>query len=115
MFIVIIGGIGTLEGPILGVIIFFGLRELMTGPLGLSGGWYLVGLGIIAVVVMIGRRRAASGRPCATAWVARCSMCTGPRHARPRRAIRRPSSGTGYRVRRAFTPSPLPVFWRLQF
>lgn len=53
MFIVIIGGIGTLEGPILGVIIFFGLRELMTGPLGLSGGWYLVGLGIIAVGVMI--------------------------------------------------------------
>ena len=56
MFIVIIGGIGTLEGPILGVIIFFGLRELMTGPLGLSGGWYLVGLGIIAVVVMIDRK-----------------------------------------------------------
>lgn len=53
MFIVIIGGIGTLEGPILGVIIFFGLRELMTGPLGLSGGWYLVGLGVIAVIVMM--------------------------------------------------------------
>jgi branched-chain amino acid transport system permease protein len=53
MFIVIIGGIGTLEGPILGVVIFFGLREIMTGPLGLSGGWYLVGLGIIAVIVMM--------------------------------------------------------------
>jgi branched-chain amino acid transport system permease protein len=53
MFIVIIGGIGTLEGPIFGVIIFFGVRELMTGPLGLSGGWYLVGLGVIAVVVMM--------------------------------------------------------------
>ncbi|MEN3346951.1 MAG: branched-chain amino acid transport system permease protein [Bradyrhizobium sp.] len=53
MFIVIIGGIGTLEGPILGVIIFFGLREIMTGPLGLSGGWYLVGLGVLAVAVMM--------------------------------------------------------------
>ena len=53
MFIVIIGGIGTLEGPILGVVIFFGLRELMTGPLGLSGSWYLVGLGVIAVLVMM--------------------------------------------------------------
>lgn len=53
MFIVIIGGIGTLEGPILGVIIFFGLRETMTGPLGLSGGWYLVGLGVLAVAVMM--------------------------------------------------------------
>jgi branched-chain amino acid transport system permease protein len=53
MFIVIIGGIGTLEGPILGLIIFFGLREVMTGPLGLSGGWYLVGLGVIAVIVMM--------------------------------------------------------------
>ena len=53
MFIVMIGGIGTLEGPVIGTIIFFGLRELMTSQLGLSGGWYLVALGTIGVAVML--------------------------------------------------------------
>ncbi len=41
MFIVIIGGIGTLEGPIIGMVIFFGLREIVTDQLGFSAGWYL--------------------------------------------------------------------------
>ena len=53
MFIVMIGGIGTLEGPIIGTVIFFGLREIVTGPLGLSAGWYLVALGLIAVIIML--------------------------------------------------------------
>jgi branched-chain amino acid transport system permease protein len=53
MFIVMIGGIGTLEGPIVGTVIFFGLCEIVTGPLGLSAGWYLVALGLIAVVIML--------------------------------------------------------------
>jgi branched-chain amino acid transport system permease protein len=53
MFIVIIGGIGTLEGPLVGTIIFFGLRELVTGQFGLSAGWYLVTLGLVAVIVML--------------------------------------------------------------
>ncbi|MCG2626187.1 branched-chain amino acid ABC transporter permease [Bradyrhizobium sp. WYCCWR 13023] len=53
MFIVMIGGIGTLEGPIIGTVIFFGLRELITDQLGVSAGWYLVALGAIAVIVML--------------------------------------------------------------
>lgn len=53
MFIVMIGGIGTLEGPIIGTVIFFGLRELITDQLGISAGWYLVALGTVAVVVML--------------------------------------------------------------
>jgi branched-chain amino acid transport system permease protein len=53
LFIVIIGGIGTLEGPIIGAIIYFALRELVTGVLLLSAGWYLVILGIVAVVTML--------------------------------------------------------------
>lgn len=48
-FIVVIGGIGTLEGPIIGTILFFALR----GLLGDYGSWYLILLGLIAVVVMI--------------------------------------------------------------
>jgi len=53
MFIVMIGGIGTLEGPVIGTVIFFGLRELITDQLGISAGWYLVALGTVAVVVML--------------------------------------------------------------
>jgi branched-chain amino acid transport system permease protein len=53
MFIVIIGGIGTLEGPILGTAIFFGLREIVTDQLGFSAGWYLVALGLAAIIVML--------------------------------------------------------------
>jgi branched-chain amino acid transport system permease protein len=53
LFIVIIGGIGTLEGPIIGVIVFFGLRELVTDVLGLTAGWYLVVLGASAVISML--------------------------------------------------------------
>jgi branched-chain amino acid transport system permease protein len=53
MFIVIIGGIGTLEGPVVGTIIFFGLREIVTDQLELSAGWYLVALGVAAVITML--------------------------------------------------------------
>lgn len=49
IFIVVIGGIGTIEGPIIGVIVFFVLRELLAG----FGSWYLISLGAIAVVVML--------------------------------------------------------------
>ena len=49
IFIVVIGGIGTIEGPIIGTIIFFILRE----PLSHLGSWYLMLLGVIAVVIML--------------------------------------------------------------
>jgi branched-chain amino acid transport system permease protein len=46
IFMVLVGGIGTFEGPILGAIIFF-LIEYFFGQ---TGVWYLVGLGTAAVV-----------------------------------------------------------------
>jgi branched-chain amino acid transport system permease protein len=49
IFIVVIGGIGTIEGPIIGTIIFFLLRE----PLSQFGTWYLILLGATAVVIML--------------------------------------------------------------
>ena len=49
IFIVVIGGIGSIEGPIIGTIIFFLLRE----PLADFGTWYLMLLGAIAVVIML--------------------------------------------------------------
>ena len=42
IFIVVIGGIGSLEGPILGCILFFVLREYFSD----LGSWYMVILGI---------------------------------------------------------------------
>ena len=49
IFIVVIGGIGTIEGPILGTIVFFLLRETLAD----YGSWYLILLGATAVVVML--------------------------------------------------------------
>ena len=49
IFIVVIGGIGTIEGPIVGTLLFFLLRGLLAG----LGAWYLIILGLVAVVVML--------------------------------------------------------------
>lgn len=49
IFIVVIGGIGTIEGPILGVLIFFALRQGLAD----YGSWYLMILGLIGIAVML--------------------------------------------------------------
>ena len=48
-FTVIIGGIGTIEGPILGTLLYFTLRQLFAD----CGTWYLIALGLLAIVIMI--------------------------------------------------------------
>lgn len=53
MFIVIIGGIGTIEGPLVGTVIYFGLREFFGSFFSMSGSWYLIAMGCIAIVVML--------------------------------------------------------------
>ena len=45
----VIGGIGRIEGPIVGTIVFFVLRALFAD----YGAWYLMLLGLVAVVVML--------------------------------------------------------------
>lgn len=49
IFIVTIGGIGRVEGPIIGTIVFFLLRECLAD----LGTTYLIVLGIMAIAVMI--------------------------------------------------------------
>jgi branched-chain amino acid transport system permease protein len=49
IFIVVIGGIGSLEGPILGCILFFVLREFLSD----LGTWYMIILGAISVGIML--------------------------------------------------------------
>lgn len=49
IFIVVIGGIGTIEGPILGVLVFFLLQSLLAD----YGSWYLLSLGVIGILAML--------------------------------------------------------------
>jgi branched-chain amino acid transport system permease protein len=49
IFIVIIGGIGSIEGPIIGTLVFFALRFFLAD----YGALYLITLGTIAIVVML--------------------------------------------------------------
>ncbi len=49
IFIVVIGGIGTIEGPILGAIVLFALQQWLSD----LGTWYLVILGVVAVVITL--------------------------------------------------------------
>ncbi|KQU86364.1 hypothetical protein ASD00_31220 [Ensifer sp. Root31] len=49
LFIVVIGGIKSLEGPIIGTIVFVVLRQYLQG----LGVWYLISLGMLAVVVVL--------------------------------------------------------------
>jgi branched-chain amino acid transport system permease protein len=57
IFMVVIGGIGTLEGPIIGMLIYFVLREFLAD----YGAWYLILLGVVAVVIMLRAREGLWG------------------------------------------------------
>lgn len=46
LFMVLVGGIGTFIGPILGALLFFALQEIF----GDFGAWYLAGVGVIAIL-----------------------------------------------------------------
>ncbi len=49
IFAVLIGGIGTIEGPIIGTIVFFALQQWLAH----YGTWYFIVLGLIAISVAI--------------------------------------------------------------
>jgi branched-chain amino acid transport system permease protein len=49
IFIVVIGGIGTIEGPIVGVLVFYVLQTNLAH----FGAWYLILLGVFAIVTML--------------------------------------------------------------
>lgn len=57
IFIVVIGGIGSIEGPVIGVVIFFALREVASD----WGTWYLIMMGGIAIAVMLVDKRGVWG------------------------------------------------------
>ncbi|MEN3306343.1 MAG: branched-chain amino acid transport system permease protein [Micromonosporaceae bacterium] len=45
IFMVLVGGLGTFEGPILGALVFFAIQYEFAD----LGAWYLIGLGLVAV------------------------------------------------------------------
>ncbi len=46
IFMVLVGGLGTFEGPVIGAVVFFAIETWF----GASGVWYLVGLGLTALL-----------------------------------------------------------------
>jgi len=56
-FAVIIGGIGTIEGPIVGTIVYMVLQQTLQS----YNAWYLIVLGIVAIVIAIFARRGLWG------------------------------------------------------
>jgi branched-chain amino acid transport system permease protein len=49
IFMVVIGGIGRIEGPLIGALVFWALNKLFSD----YGTWYLLGLGLLAIVMTI--------------------------------------------------------------
>jgi branched-chain amino acid transport system permease protein len=49
IFMVLVGGLGTFEGPVLGAFILFGIQQQFAD----QGSWYLVGLGVVAILVTL--------------------------------------------------------------
>jgi branched-chain amino acid transport system permease protein len=57
IFIVLIGGLGTIEGPIVGTLIFWLSNRFLSD----YGTWYLVGLGALAIAITLGFPRGLWG------------------------------------------------------
>jgi branched-chain amino acid transport system permease protein len=57
IFITVIGGIGRLEGPLIGCLVFFGFRAAFSD----YGAWYLIGLGALAILMMLLQPRGIAG------------------------------------------------------
>jgi branched-chain amino acid transport system permease protein len=54
---VLIGGMGTIEGPVLGALVLFGLQEALSS----YGAWYLVIVGGLAVIATLVSPRGVRG------------------------------------------------------
>ena len=49
IFMVVIGGIGSIEGPIVGALVFWALNKFLSD----YGTWYLLGLGLLAILTTL--------------------------------------------------------------
>ena len=56
-FAVIIGGLGTIEGPIIGTVVYIVLQQTLAS----YNAWYLIILGLVAIIVALFARRGLWG------------------------------------------------------
>jgi len=56
-FVTIIGGLGTIEGPILGTIVYMVLQQTLSS----YNAWYLIILGLVAIFMALFARRGLWG------------------------------------------------------
>jgi len=56
-FATIIGGLGTIEGPIIGTVVYMVLQQTLAS----LNAWYLIILGLVAILVAIFARRGLWG------------------------------------------------------
>ena len=56
-FVTIIGGLGTIEGPIIGTIVYLVLQQTLAS----YNAWYLIILGLVAILVALFARRGLWG------------------------------------------------------
>ena len=122
IFATIIGGIGTIEGPILGTIVFFALQQ----SLAQYGTWYFIVLGLVAMAVALWAPRGHLGPDLGAVRASGCSRwattsgprassargawprCAAARPARPRLARRRRPAGRAMALVRPLADRP----WR---
>ena len=57
IFAVLIGGLGTIEGPVIGAVVFFVLQQELAN----YNAWYLIVLGSVAMAMAICARRGIWG------------------------------------------------------
>lgn len=57
IFMVLVGGLGTFEGPIIGAVVFFVLQQQFAD----AGAWYLIGLGAVAIAFALFQPRGVWG------------------------------------------------------
>ena len=57
IFMVVVGGIGRIEGPIIGALVFWALNKFFSD----YGTWYLLGLGLLAIVTTLHFRQGLAG------------------------------------------------------
>ncbi len=80
LFMVLIGGMGTIEGPVLGALLLFALQETLSA----YGAWYLVIVGGLAVAATLAASRGHGGSP-ASGSAGRCSRSATASASRRRR------------------------------
>ena len=91
-FAVIIGGLGTIEGPILGTVVYMVLQQTLAS----YNAWYLIILGLVAIVIALFARRGLWGWSTITCTSGCSRSATGSgRRRTPAGAALRGPAGAG--------------------